>query len=89
MDLFTSMCCVCWLIWVLMNDFGTIRSVGKVKYVVCRDQEGRLHAFHNVCRHHAAAVAKGSGCTLSFVCPYHVCVSKLPRRPSAFQLVFG
>ena len=24
-----------------------------------------------VCRHHAAAVAEGQGCTQSFVCPYH------------------
>lgn len=46
--------------------------VGKTRYVVCKDGEGQIRAFHNVCRHHAAAVASGSGCTHSFVCPYHV-----------------
>lgn len=45
--------------------------VGKTRYVVCKDGEGQIRAFHNVCRHHAAAVASGSGCTHSFVCPYH------------------
>lgn len=45
--------------------------VGKTLFVVCRDETGQLRAFHNVCRHHAAAVAAGSGCTHSFVCPYH------------------
>ncbi|XP_002981049.2 choline monooxygenase, chloroplastic isoform X1 [Selaginella moellendorffii] len=46
-------------------------SLGRVRYVVCRDEQGQLHAFHNVCRHHAAPVASGSGCTPSFSCPYH------------------
>eukprot|EP00897_Mesotaenium_endlicherianum_P002117 jgi/Mesen1/1933/ME000146S01028 len=46
-------------------------SVGKVQYVVCRDGEGRVRAFHNVCRHHAAPVAQGAGCAAQFVCPYH------------------
>ncbi|KAL3694794.1 hypothetical protein R1sor_008445 [Riccia sorocarpa] len=52
------------------GDFIT-GKVGRVRYVVCRDEEGNLRAFHNVCRHHAAAVASGSGCASSFVCPYH------------------
>ncbi|KAF5725965.1 hypothetical protein HS088_TW23G00699 [Tripterygium wilfordii] len=46
--------------------------LGDVEYVVCRDENGRLFAFHNVCRHHASLVASGSGATKScFVCPYH------------------
>ncbi|KAL2632907.1 hypothetical protein R1flu_004386 [Riccia fluitans] len=52
------------------GDFIT-GKVGRVRYVVCRDDEGNLRAYHNVCRHHAAAVASGSGCISSFVCPYH------------------
>jgi len=52
------------------GDFFTGR-VGKSRYVVCKNEEGQVQAFHNVCRHHAAAVASGSGCTHSFVCPYH------------------
>ncbi|KAI8466918.1 MAG: hypothetical protein J3K34DRAFT_460648 [Monoraphidium minutum] len=41
------------------------------RYVVARGDDGRLRAFHNVCRHHAAAVARGSGTAELFVCPYH------------------
>ena len=38
---------------------------------MCRDEAGELRAFHNVCRHHAAAVATGSGTADNFTCPYH------------------
>lgn len=40
-------------------------------WVVTRSQEGQLHAFYNVCRHHAALVAQGSGCAAQLTCPYH------------------
>ena len=40
-------------------------------YVVVRDQDGTLRAFHNVCRHHAAQVCEGEGQLGEFVCPYH------------------
>ncbi|HEU4365245.1 MAG TPA: SRPBCC family protein [Candidatus Krumholzibacteria bacterium] len=40
-------------------------------YVVVRGEDGKLRAFFNVCRHHAAQVAVGAGCTESLVCPYH------------------
>jgi choline monooxygenase len=40
-------------------------------YVVVRDQEGTLRAFHNVCRHHAAQVCEGEGKLGEFACPYH------------------
>ncbi|XP_027184128.1 choline monooxygenase, chloroplastic [Coffea eugenioides] len=45
--------------------------LGNVEYVVCRDGNGKLHAFHNVCRHHASLLASGSGQKSCFVCPYH------------------
>ncbi|CAA7407409.1 unnamed protein product [Spirodela intermedia] len=45
--------------------------LGDVHFVVCRDAEGRLRAFHNVCRHHASLLARGTGRKLCFVCPYH------------------
>ncbi|KAH9304956.1 hypothetical protein KI387_009360, partial [Taxus chinensis] len=45
--------------------------LGNVQFVICRDGNGGLHAFHNVCRHHAALVASGSGRKSCFVCPYH------------------
>jgi len=40
-------------------------------FVVLRDDEGTLRAFHNTCRHHAAAVAVGEGTCEELVCPYH------------------
>lgn len=39
---------------------------------MCRDDDGKIHAFHNVCRHHASLVASGNGQKSCFVCPYHV-----------------
>nr|XP_004242785.1 choline monooxygenase, chloroplastic-like [Solanum lycopersicum] len=45
--------------------------LGNVEYVVCRDDGGKIHAFHNVCRHHASLLASGSGKSSCFVCPYH------------------
>lgn len=40
--------------------------------VIARGDDGQLHAFYNVCRHHAAAVVPEShGCAKQFRCPYH------------------
>jgi choline monooxygenase len=40
--------------------------------VVVRGDDGHLHAFFNVCRHHAAAVVtEAQGCAKQFRCPYH------------------
>ncbi|MGH9453366.1 MAG: aromatic ring-hydroxylating oxygenase subunit alpha, partial [Terriglobia bacterium] len=40
--------------------------------VVVRDEDGKLRAFLNVCRHHAAAVAtEPEGEIANFRCPYH------------------
>ncbi|CAL5049979.1 unnamed protein product [Urochloa decumbens] len=52
------------------NDFFTGR-LGNVEFVICRDANGNLHAFHNVCRHHASLLACGSGQKTCFQCPYH------------------
>lgn len=52
------------------HDFFTGR-LGNVEYVVCRDDNGKISAFHNVCRHHASLLASGSGKKSCFVCPYH------------------
>lgn len=40
-------------------------------YIVVRDADGELRAFHNVCRHHAAELAHGRGCLKKLICPYH------------------
>ncbi|XP_042496342.1 choline monooxygenase, chloroplastic [Macadamia integrifolia] len=52
------------------NDFFTGR-LGSVHFVICRDASGKLHAFHNVCRHHASLLVSGSGKMPCFICPYH------------------
>ncbi|XP_010447794.1 PREDICTED: choline monooxygenase, chloroplastic [Camelina sativa] len=52
------------------RDFFTGR-LGDVEYVVCRDDNGKIHAFHNVCSHHASILASGNGKKSCFVCPYH------------------
>lgn len=52
------------------NSFFTGR-LGNIEYVVCRDENGELRAFHNVCSHHASLLAFGSGNGSCFVCPYH------------------
>ena len=46
-------------------------AVADDPYVVLRDQDGTLRAFHNVCRHHAARVCEGEGTLRELVCPYH------------------
>ncbi|KAM6597820.1 hypothetical protein CsatA_008344 [Cannabis sativa] len=45
--------------------------LGHIEFVVCRDDNGKVHAFHNVCRHHASILAYGTGKKSCFVCPYH------------------
>jgi choline monooxygenase len=57
---------------VLSNgDFFTAEIAGE-PLVVVRSEDGRLRAFYNVCRHHAAAVvSEAQGCARQFRCPYH------------------
>ena len=53
------------------GDFFTAELAGE-PLLITRDGEGRLRAFYNVCRHHAAAVATAPcGHAQSFRCPYH------------------
>ncbi|KAK3007637.1 hypothetical protein RJ639_013105 [Escallonia herrerae] len=52
------------------RDYFTGR-LANVEYIVCRDNNGKLQAFHNVCRHHASVLASGCGKRSCFVCPYH------------------
>ena len=47
-------------------------SAGALRYLTVRSDDGQLRAFHNVCRHNAAAVAAGCGrAATEFTCPYH------------------
>ena len=49
-------------------------------YVVVRDHDGTLRAFHNVCRHHAAKVCSGDGNLTELSCPYHGWTYRLDGR---------
>ncbi|WIA32975.1 hypothetical protein OEZ86_006137 [Tetradesmus obliquus] len=65
--------------WQMVCDVGRLQqpgdfvcgSLADVRYLIVRGEDGQLRAFHNVCRHHAAAVAQGCGNQLQFQCPYH------------------
>ncbi len=46
-------------------------SIAGEPYVIVRGEDGKLRAFYNVCRHHAAQIAVDAGCTDTLVCPYH------------------
>jgi choline monooxygenase len=53
------------------GQFFTTEVANEPILVVC-DHEGKLRAFYNVCRHHAAAVAtEAQGSANIFRCPYH------------------
>jgi len=66
--------------WQVVGRVDQVRDVGQFftanlagePLVVVRADDGFLHAFHNVCRHHAAAVVtEPQGCAKQFRCPYH------------------
>ncbi len=48
-------------------------SLGNERAVVVRDQDNRIRAFHNLCRHRAARVVpeEQGHCGKSFICPFH------------------
>ena len=48
--------------------------------VACRDAEGELRAFYNVCQHRGHELLKGEGKTRNIVCPYHAWVYNLEGR---------
>ena len=52
------------------GDYMTFRVLGE-PVVVCRDRDGAINAFANVCAHRGVEVAAGSGNTSEFSCPYH------------------
>ena len=47
-------------------------DVNQEPLLIARSEDGKLRAFYNVCRHHAAAVVpEAAGCAKQFRCPYH------------------
>ena len=66
--------------WSLVGTVDQLReagsyltaTVGTCPLVVVRDDEGALHAFHNICRHRGAPLVEGAGrCGRFLTCPYH------------------
>lgn len=66
--------------WQWVGRLAQLRETGQFvtaivagePILVVRDREGGLRAFHNVCRHHAAAVCtEPEGKTAALRCPYH------------------
>lgn len=56
---------------VCAGAFVTTEVAGEPIVIVC-GADGALHAFYNVCRHHAAAViTEAAGHASNFRCPYH------------------
>jgi phenylpropionate dioxygenase-like ring-hydroxylating dioxygenase large terminal subunit len=53
------------------------RTVAGVPLLVVRGSDGIVRAFRNACRHRGMAIASGTGCTRSLVCPYHGWVYRL------------
>ena len=52
------------------GDFMTHDIMGD-PIVIARDEDGKLNAFSNLCRHRGVEVAQGCGNTKEFSCPYH------------------
>jgi phenylpropionate dioxygenase-like ring-hydroxylating dioxygenase large terminal subunit len=46
-------------------------TIGEEPLVVVRNQEGQLHAMHNVCAHRGMRLAEGCGNYKRLYCPYH------------------
>jgi choline monooxygenase len=65
--------------WLIAARSDQVRKAGDYvagaitgePHVIVQNGDGKLNAFFNVCRHHAAQVMSGAGCTESLVCPYH------------------
>jgi phenylpropionate dioxygenase-like ring-hydroxylating dioxygenase large terminal subunit len=52
------------------GDYMALRIV-REPVLLCRDREGRLRAYANMCRHRGVEIASGHGRAQQFVCPYH------------------
>lgn len=52
------------------GDYFTFEIVNE-PIVITRGDDGRLHAFSNICRHRGAKVVEGRGNAKAFSCPYH------------------
>jgi len=63
----------------LPGDFVSGCLAGE-PWVVLRDADGSVRAFHNVCRHKGREVVQGSGNAAELVCGYHAWTYRLDGR---------
>lgn len=67
--------------WIYVGQVGMVRNPGDYfvapvateSLIITRDQDGRIRAFFNVCRHRGSQICKNGdeGNTKRFSCPYH------------------
>lgn len=57
--------------WTKAGEYQSL-NVAEIPFVVIRGEDGKLRAFHNVCRHRAyTVVRKPVGRSLQLFCRYH------------------
>lgn len=56
--------------FLVPGDYKTYRILGE-PVLICRQADGGLKAFANLCLHRGVEVASGSGNASEFACPYH------------------
>eukprot|EP00929_Paragymnodinium_shiwhaense_P028652 TRINITY_DN1656_c0_g1_i1.p1 TRINITY_DN1656_c0_g1~~TRINITY_DN1656_c0_g1_i1.p1 ORF type:complete len:536 (+),score=135.59 TRINITY_DN1656_c0_g1_i1:95-1609(+) len=52
------------------GDF-VVAEVGSQSFIICRDNQGSINAFYNVCSHRGAKLCTKSGNKKRINCPYH------------------
>jgi len=52
------------------GDYMTHNVMGE-PILIARNEQGKIGAFYNQCRHRGVEVAQGAGNTRRFMCPYH------------------
>ena len=61
------------------GDYAAIRIAGE-PLLICRDNDAKMNAFRNVCRHRGVEVATGRGNLAKFTCRYHAWVYDLEGK---------
>jgi choline monooxygenase len=65
--------------WILLGRADEWKEPGAFKcynrfgipFFIVKDQNGRIRAFANSCRHRGSEILSGSGTAPRFICPYH------------------
>ncbi len=57
-----------------------VKDVMGTPVLLTRAKDGRVRAFHNICRHRQAPIAEGCGAAQRLACPYHAWTYDLTGR---------